>query len=395
MAEMPPTRLAEVRAAAASDEAFGADLYGLLATDGADAVFSPVSIAAALRMALCGARGQTALELATALHLSAVSTDPSRPGYAAAAEGLRLLSAVARELAAAGQLSFRAPNTLWVQAGLPLRPEFGARLRAAAAVTIAEADFAHAPETARATINRVIEKQAAGKISGLLAPGAIRPVTRLVLANAVYLKAPWAQPFPGHATGSAPFYPGGPGGEAVTVPMMRRSAPRDYLRGDGYQAVLLPYQGGRLAMTIVLPDGPTAALRPRLAEHGLHNLVRGAARHQVALSMPRFRLEAKYGLIPGLRRLGVRHAFGAEADFSGMTATERLAIHLIVHRAYIDVDEEGTEAAAATAVGVRPTAVRRTPPPVTMIVDRPFLFAITDLPTGLPLFLGQVTRPRS
>jgi serpin B len=180
----------------------------------------------------------------------------------------------------------------------------------------------------------------------------------------------------------------------MTVPMMRRSAPRDYLRGDGYQAVLLPYKGGRLAMTIVLPDGPLAALRPRLAERGLRGLMRGAARHQVTLSMPRFRLEARFGLIPALRRLGVRHAFGAGADFSGMTAAERLAISLIAHKAYIDVDEEGTEAAAATAVGVRPTVAHRAPPPVTMIVDRPFLFAITDLPTGLPLFLGQVTRPR-
>jgi len=391
MTEMSPARGAELRAAADSDEAFGADLYVLLGADRADVVFSPASIAAALQMALCGARGQTALELATALHLTAGDTESS-PGHAAA-DGLRLLSTVVREATAT---AFRAPNTLWIQAGLPLRPEFSALLREVAAVTIAEADFAHAPETVRAGINRVIEEQTGGMISGLLAPGTIRSATRLVLANAVYLKAPWAQEFPGHATSGAPFYPGdqgGPGGETITVPMMRRTAVRDYLRGDGYQAVLLPYKGGRLAMTIVLPDGPLATLRPRLAGRGLHGVMRGATRHQVALSMPRFRLEAKFGLVPALRRLGVRHAFGDRADFSGMTAAERLAIYLIVHKAYIDVDEEGTEAAAATAVGVRPTVARRTQP-VTMIVDRPFLFAITDLPTGLPLFLGQVTRPR-
>lgn len=143
MTEMSPARLAEVPAA--SDEAFGADLYGLFAAEHADAVFLPASISAALRMALCGARGQTALELAAALHLSEVSMDPSRLGHAAAAEGLRMLSTVARELAATGQISIRAANTLWVQAGT------------------------------------------------------IRSGTRLVLTNAIYMKAPWAQPFPEHA----------------------------------------------------------------------------------------------------------------------------------------------------------------------------------------------------
>jgi serpin B len=396
MTEMSPARGAVLRAAADSDDAFGADLFGMLGADGADVVFSPASISAALQMALCGARGQTALELATALHLTPGEAGPSPPARAAA-HGLRLLSTVVQEVGATGRISFRAPNSLWIQAGLPLRPEFSALLREAAAVTIAEADFAHAPEMARAGINQVIEEQTGGRISGLLAPGAVHPATRLVLANAVYLKAPWAKPFPEHATSGAPFYPsdpGGPGGETMTVPTMRGSAARDYLRGDGYQTVLLSYRGDRLAMAIILPDGPLAALRSRLAQRGLRGLMRGATRHQVALAMPRFRLETTFGLIPALRRLGVRHAFGDSADFSGMTAAERLMIDLIVHKAYIDVDEHGTEAAAATAVGVRPTVARRTPPPVTMIIDRPFLFAITDLPTGLPLFLGQVTRPR-
>lgn len=393
MTEMSPARGVELRAAADSDEAFGADLYALLGADRADVVFSPASIAAALQMVLCGARGQTALELATALHLTAGDTDPPPPGNAAA-DRLRLLSTVAGEVAATGLISFRASNTLWIQAGLPVRPEFSALLREAAAVTIAEADFAHAPELARAGINQVIEQQTGGRISGLLVPGAVHPATRLVLANAVYLKAPWAKPFPEHATSGAPFYPGGHGAETMTVPTMRGSAARDYLRGDGYQAVLLPYRGDRLAMAIILPDGPLAALPPRLAGHGLRGLMSGASRHQVALAMPRFRLETTFGLIPVLQRLGVRHAFGDAADFSGMTAAERLMIDLIVHKAYIDVDEEGTEAAAATAAGIRPMNVHHALPPVTMIVDRPFLFAIIDTRTGLPLFLGQVTRPR-
>jgi serpin B len=180
------------------------------------------------------------------------------------------------------------------------------------------------------------------------------------------------------------------------VPMMRGTAARDYVRGDGYQAVLLPYAGARLAMAVVLPDGPLAGLHRKLADGGsLHGLLAGAARRQVTLALPRFRLEAAFDLVPVLRRLGVREAFGEEADFSGITESARPKIGAIAHKAYIDVDEHGTEAAAATAVVMVPLAAMRLPPPVTMVVDRPFLFAIIETVTGLPLFLGQVTRPRS
>jgi serpin B len=177
--------------------------------------------------------------------------------------------------------------------------------------------------------------------------------------------------------------------------MMHGSAARAYLRGDGYQAVLLPYRDASLAMAVVLPDGPLAALRPKIGAAGLGGLLAGTARHQVTLSMPRFRLESGFDLIPALRRLGVSEAFGEDADFSGITEAERLQIGAVAHKAYIDVDEQGTEAAAATAVIMRASAVLRPPPPVTMVVDRPFLFAIIDTATGLPLFLGQVTHPRA
>ena len=173
------------RESAVTANAFGADLYQRLAQDGADMVFSPVSVASALWLAWCGARGQTAAELARALHLKG-SAD-------AAVDGLRSLSALIGD-AASGSVTFRAPDTVWVQSGLPVRPEFTARLSEAAA-TFAGADFARAPDVARNEINRVIAEQTAGKITGLLPPGSVRPLTRLVLANAVYLKAAWLQPF--------------------------------------------------------------------------------------------------------------------------------------------------------------------------------------------------------
>ena len=389
--------LIQARAAAAADAAFGADMYQVLAENAADTVFSPASVASALRMALCGARGQTAAELACTLRL-----DGSDGLADVAISGLHLLAprhnggqgGGSGIEPGGGSAAFRAPNTVWIQSGLPVRPDFTARLREAAA-TLADADFAGAPETGRALINRVIAEQTEGKITGLLPPGAVSQLTRLVLASAVYLKAAWTQPFPQSATADAPFYPEGPGRPGLTVPMMHLTAPQAYLRGDGYQAVLLPYRDIGLAMAVVLPDGPLPALRPKVAAAGLGGLLAGTARHQVTLSLPRFRLEAAFDLIPALRRLGVTEAFGDNADFSGVTDAEPLRIGAVAHKAYIDVDEHGTEAAAATAIVIRAMAAFRAPPPVTMVVDRPFLFAIIDTATSLPLFLGQVSHPRA
>ena len=370
---------------AAADDAFAADLYRLLTEDAAETVFSPVSVAAALRMALCGARGQTAAELAGALH--------EAPD--AAAEGLRAVSAAVRDVAAGGSVTFRAPSIAWVQSGLPLRSAFTSQLGDSAAASVAQVGFAEQPEAARAEINRVIAEQTEGKITGLLPARTVSIATRLVLTSAIYLKAAWADPFPEDATKEAPFYPDGTDRPALTVPMMRRIAARAYRHGDGYQAVMLPYLGGRLAMAVVLPDGPLATLRPAIAAGGLPGLLAGTSRYQVTLSMPRFRLEAAFNLVPALKRLGVEQAFTSRADFTGITEAERLRINAVAHKAYVDVDEQGTEAAAATAIGFRPSAAFQPPPPVTMTVDRPFLFVIVHTPTGLPLFVGQVRHPHS
>jgi serpin B len=367
----------------AADDAFGADLYLSLTEKARETVFSPVSVAAALQMALCGARDQTATELAGALH--------EAPD--AAAEGLRAISAAVRDVEADGSVTLRAPSIAWVQSGLPLLPGFTSQLGEAAAAAIAEVGFAEAPEAARAEINRVIAEQTAGKITGLLPASAITTMTRLVLTSAIYLKAAWAERFAEAATRDAPFYPDGSDRPSLTVPMMRGAAVRAYRHGDGYQAVLLPYQGGRLAMAVVLPDGPLTTLRPAIAAGGLRGMLTDTSRYQVTLSLPRFRVEAAFDLVPVLRRLGVTKAFTSQADFSGITEAERLLINAVAHKAYVDVDEQGTEAAAATALSFRPTAAFRAPPAVTMTVDRPFLFVILHTPTGLPLFVGQVSRP--
>ena len=395
------------RAAARADDAFGVDLYRVLGARGGNMVFSPASIAAALRMALLGARGETAAQLATALHLASPQDS---------ADGLRLLSAGLSRLS--GGVTFRAPNTMWVQSGLPLLPEFTTVLTGLAAVTVRDADFAHAAEQARLQINATIAEQTAGKIADLLPPRAVGPLTRLVLANAVYLKAPWAQPFQVAETTDAPFYLSGDGtdgasagsastgnasasgdrasgGSAVSVPMMHRTGRLGYLRGSGYQAVILPYAGGLLAMAVILPDGPLGPLEEMLAAHGTAGLLTGMTPQQVRLALPRFRATASFSLEPFLKSLGVAAAFDRyQADFSGITKAAELFIGAAVHKAYIDVDEHGTEAAAATGVAISARmAIIQEPPPVVVTVDRPFLFAITDVATGRPLFLGRVADP--
>jgi serine protease inhibitor len=399
-------------AAARADDAFGVDLYRVLGARGGNMVFSPASIAAALRMALLGARGETAAQLATALHLASPQDS---------ADGLRLLSAGLSRLS--GGVTFRAPNTMWVQSGLPLLPEFTTVLTGLAAVTVRDADFAHAAEQARLQINATIAEQTAGKIADLLPPRAVGPLTRLVLANAVYLKAAWAQPFQVAETTDAPFYLSGDGtdgasaggastsgastgsastdsanasgGSAISVPMMHRTGRLGYLRGSGYQAVILPYAGGLLAMAVILPDGLLGPLEEMLAAHGTAGLLTGVTPQEVRLALPRFRATASFSLEPFLKSLGVAAAFDRyQADFSGITKAAELFIGAAVHKAYIDVDEHGTEAAAATGVAISARmAIIQEPQPVVVTVDRPFMFAITDVATGRPLFLGRVADP--
>jgi serpin B len=368
-------------ASAAPDDLFGADLYRALGGTG-NLVFAPASIAAALGMTLLGARGDTATQLAATLHLA-------KPQDAAA--GLLETCALLDSLAA-GDLTLRAPNTMWVQSGLPLQADFTAALAQAACAQLRTADFAAAAGPVQQQINDLIAEQTAGKITGLIPPGVINRATRLVLASAIYLKAAWTHPFPPGATQDAPFHP--EPGAGRQVPTMHLRERLRYLRGDGYQVVELPYAGQRLGMVIVLPDGPLAPVESRLGRDGLARLLAGLAPRQVTLALPRFRVTSQFSLAPALTALGMPLAFTSRADFTGITTAEPLHISDVVHQAYLDVDEQGTEAAAATAVVIRAAArVMMPDPPVEMTVDRPFLFGITEPASGRPLFLGRVTDP--
>ncbi len=397
---------------ASGDDAFGADLYGRLPGHG-NLVFSPASIATALRLVLLGARGETAAQIAAALHLA--TPDGAAPALEAA-QALKAFSALLGDLAA-GDLTLRAPNAMWVQSGLPLEPGFTAAVAAAAAVTVRDADFYRAAEQARREINQFIAEQTAGKITDLLSPGVVSATTSLVLASAVYLKAAWAHPFPAGAhpgrrllPGPGPAEPGPPGpghpghgahhagpGQAALPARRRVPGRRTALRRCPAR------HGDRPPRPVVRPGlrrpgptpGPGGLLAGGVARGaGLDALRAGLAPRQVSLALPRFRVTSGFALRPVLAALGMPLAFTDEADFSGITTAQRLRIDEVVHQAYIDVNEAGTEAAAATAVVMTASARLMHPePPVEMIVDRPFLFALTDLRSGLPLFLGRVADP--
>jgi serpin B len=284
---------------------------------------------------------------------------------------------------------FRSANALWGQKGLGFEEAFLETLAANYGAGMRVLDFAESEE-AREIINAWVEEQTEDRIQDLLKPGVLNALTRLVLTNAVYFKAQWHYAFSESATADGPFYL--PDGSAVTVPMMRQTESFGYYAEDGLQVVELLYAGGTHSMLILLPEqGELDALAASLDEARLRELATQMERQTVALTMPRFEYEAEFSLGEMLQEMGMPTAFGDGADFSGMTTEAGLFISEVVHKAWVAVDEKGTEAAAATAVVMVESAMPMEPVEVT--VDHPFLFAIQHRRTGTLLFLGQVVDP--
>jgi serpin B len=252
-------------------------------------------------------------------------------------------------------------------------------------------DFALATGRAIAEINRWISSRTHGKIKRLLGPQDVDKLTRVVLVDAAYLHAKWLLPFEQHATSPARFdTPGG----TVRVPMMHQTASFSYLRGRGYQALELPYEGHRLAFDVLLPDpGQFPALLRRFSNANPLDLLSGFHRQLVSLSLPKFQLRARFELSDALTALGMPLAFiPGQADLSGIAGRPGdLYVKAVTHEAYLRVDEAGTEAAAATAVVVETTSLPV--PGVVFDVNRPFVFLLRDLKTNAILFLGAVSHP--
>jgi serpin B len=374
--------------AAKAIAALGTDLYRELAREKASFVFSPYSVEVALAMARAGAAGQTADQMDTVLHTAVVGDLNGG------------LGAVDRELArragtypwggANVPLELTMANRLWGQSGYQYGAAFLDRLSTHYRASMGTVDYARARDAARKAINDWVSAQTNARIPEIIADGMLTDLTRFVLTNAVYLKAKWQRPFSKEATRPAPFHRlDGTDSEAQ---LMGNFATFEYGRGTGYQAVSLPYVGG-LSMVVIVPDsGSFAAFESGLDGPRLGQVMGGLAHTSVDLSLPRFRFSTGAILTGPLSRMGMPIAFTENADFSGISPNEVLYIQTVAHEAFIAVDEEGTEAAAVTAVIGGATGGPSEW--VTLKVDRPFLFVVKDDATGAVLFIGRVLDPR-
>lgn len=373
----------------AADTAFALDLYRSLSSEDENLFFSPYSIATALGMALAGADGPTAAEIAAALNAPGVEE------YHAARNALGLILEAA-DFAVVGEnepppLVFRSANALYGQRGFPFNQPFLDELATNYGAGMRIVDYVGDPGAARETINDWVEDQTENRIIDLVPEGVITTDTRLTLVNAVYFLANWLHEFNPELTTDGTFTT--PAG-VVTAPMMATSIRTNYASGPGYQAIALPYVGDA-SMVIIMPDGDLSDFVASLDATAYRAIRDGISDHQVELSMPRFEFRSTIPLKESLKGLGIELAFqpplgDGGADFTGMTDDRILFLQDAVHQAFVSVDEKGTEAAAATALVAGITSA---PPPAELTLDRPFLFFIEQASTGEILFAGQVADP--
>jgi serpin B len=281
-------------------------------------------------------------------------------------------------------------NAIWGQKDYKFLDEFLDVLAENYGAGLRILDFINQTEESRVTINDWVSDQTEGRIKDLIPPGVITALTRLVLTNAIYFNAAWEYPFDENATHDGPFYL--LDGTEVTVPMMGQTESFRYAEGDGYQAVELPYDGRELSMVILLPEeGQFETFEGSLDASLVDAIIGDLKSQEVALTMPKFEFESEFGLKDTLSAMGMPIAFTDAADFSGMTGGKDLQIAEVIHKAFVSVDEAGTEAAAATAVVMELTAMPEEPVEIT--VNHPFIFLIRDIETGTILFIGRVVNP--
>lgn len=373
----------DVAAVAGGITAFSSDLYAKLSERPGNLFCSPFSISTALAMTYAGARGATAEQMARVLHFG-LGQDALHPASGALAARLTGGDLPGCELSVA--------NRIWAQPSTGLLPAFLEATRRHYRAEVARADFSARTEAARTEINRWVEKQTKDRIKDLIAKGLLSRDTRMVLVNAIYFKGRWAVQFEKDSTRDAPFTIGD--GQAVSAPMMHRSGELRYVEDEQMQGLELPYEGGDLSMVVLLPkkaDG-LGDLGRSIAAGALTRWLGALRTREVEVYLPRFKMTSEFELSAALAAMGMPDAFTAVADFSGMAGTRDLFISAVIHKAFVDVNEEGTEAAAATAV-VMVKAMRPSAPPVVFRADHPFVFLIRDNRTGAVLFIGRVVRP--
>jgi len=374
--------------------AFAFDLYQALKEKDGNLFYSPHSVSVALAMTYAGARGETAEQMATTLQFL-LEQDRLHPAF-------NWLDA---ELAGRGEgaegkdgegFRLNIVNAIWGQKDYEFLSEFLDLLAENYGAGLRILDFMTEPEESRVTINEWVSDQTEDRIKDLIPQGAIDALTRLVLTNAIYFNAAWEYPFDEDITADGLFYllDGG----QVTVPMMNQTEAFGYTDGEGYQAVELRYDVGELpdgkalSMVIILPEGGQVEIfEEELQAQKVNDIIGDLQLTEVALTMPKFEFESEFSLKDTLAEMGMPLAFSGAADFSGMTGNLGLAISDVLHKAFVSLDEAGTEAAAATAVIMKETAMPD--PPVEVTIDHPFMFMIRDIDTGAILFVGRVMNP--
>lgn len=370
---------------AAGGDAFALALYQQLKTEAGNLFYSPFSLRVALAMTFAGARGETEREMAAVLGL---------PGQSDAVHAA--MGNMVRQLNQRGGdgVQLRVANALWMQSGFAFQPSYTSLVETQYDSQPLLADFASDTEGARERINAWVAERTENRIRNLIPPGALNALTRLVLTNAIYFKGLWSQPFDPADTADAPFWL--TADTQVSTPFMTRRGEMLYAEDEVAQVLSLPYKGGALSMLVFLPPqhGGLGALEAALTSDRLEQWLRALEERPVELYLPRFRIEARFSLADTLAAMGMPSAFHG-ADFSGISEAGELEITGVLHKAFVEVNEEGSEAAAATGVVVGITSVREPAPPVVFRADRPFLFAIRDNGTRSLLFLGRLADPRS
>jgi serine protease inhibitor len=363
---------------------FALDLYQQLCTAEGNLFFSPYSMSTALAMTYAGARGDTETQMAQTLHFT-LDQERLHPAFASLEAGLK-------DVQEKGHVLLKVANALWPQVSYPFLEEFLTLTKECYGVLITPVNYGDA-EAARRKINTWVEEKTQEKIRDLILPGMVGALTRLVLVNAIYFKGNWASQFDKKLTTPAPFLitPS----EKVEVPMMAQERTFGYGQRDSLQILELPYAGDDLAMIVLLPekvDG-LSELETALTVENVEKWMGSVWETEVQVFLPRFKIGCAFRLHDRLVSMGMVDAFDeSKANFSGMDGNENwLYISDVVHKAFADVNEEGTEAAAATAVVVRSKAV---PPPLPVFrADHPFVFLIRENHTGSILFVGRVVNP--
>ena len=368
--------------------AFAFDLFQELKNEDGNIFYSPYSISLALAMTYAGARGETATQMADTLHYD-LSQDNLHPAF-----NYLDLELAKRGEGAKGKddegFRLNIVNAIWGQKDFTFLPEFLNTLAENYGAGLRVLDFVNETEKSRITINDWVSDETEERIKDLIPPGQLDAATRLVLTNAIYFNAAWQYQFEESLTSDSPFHL--LNGQDVTVPMMKQTESFGYTAGEGYQAVEQQYDGGELSMVIILPDSVEYdSFEDRLSAEKANEIINSLHYTQVELAMPKFEFESEFKMRDTLSQMGMPVAFSLGADFSGMTGEKDLYIDQVIHKAFVSVDETGTEAAAATAVDMKLTSEPAEPVKVT--INHPFIFFIRDIETSTILFVGRIMNP--